>query len=295
MRTLGLIPTLLIASLVAGCADGTTPTAPSSVAAPAPPADRTTTVAQIRGYVFDSALRALPGARVDVLDGAAAGVSAAAGSDGAVVLNGSFDSSTRFRATISGHESLTMTWRCSVAECANNAAPWFAFYLRPLAPAVDLAGDYTMTIAADASCSSLPEKSRSRSYPATITPRYRDGTADLLGFDVLLQADSVLERYRRLSISVAGDFVSFIIGEGHGDEPALVEQLGDHRYVAFAGAARQTVDPAALRNISLGFEGAIDDFTLKSPWPNEFRFVAGDAVSRDSCSSIAHRLVLTRK
>ena len=69
-------------------------------------------------------------------------------SNGAIVLHGFFDSATRFRATMDGHETLTQTWTCSVPQCQNNARPWLGFYVRPLAPPVDLAGDYTLTITA---------------------------------------------------------------------------------------------------------------------------------------------------
>ncbi len=227
-----LVASVCLSVLAAGCSgtspsmSPTAPTGPSVITAPTPGSNQTTSVTGIWGFVTDTAYRPLVDARVEVLDGASAGASAVVDSDGAVNLTGFFDSATRFRVTKDGYETLTQTWTCSVAQCQNNARPWLGFYVRPLAPALELAGDYTLTITAAATCSALPVESRSRSYAVTLTARTREGTSDVVGFNGRLHSPDVPELFRSFGVGVAGDYASISLRTGHGDEPGLVEYPG---------------------------------------------------------------------
>ena len=290
---------VIFAVLLTGCsgAGSVLPTAPTPLAS-----STVTAVAaapmQIRGYVMDTAFRPLVGARVEVVDGPSLGTSAEVDAAGQVLLTGFFDATTRFRVTKEGHESLTQAWTCSPTDqtmCPSRAVPWLGFYLRPLAPPLNLSGDFTLTLTADSSCADLPQDARSRSYGATIAARSRAGTSDLVGFDVTLRADAVLESLRRFGFGVAGDFVHFGLRAGHGDEPALVEDLGGNRYIAFTGAARAAVNPSNVAAFSIAFDGWIDVVSLKNPLTSRFVVLPGELLSQVRCESSAHRLDLTRR
>jgi hypothetical protein len=51
-----------------------------------------------------------------------------------------------------------------------NPKRWVHFFLSVVEPAVDLAGNYTLTFIADSACVKLPERVRTLSYDATISP-----------------------------------------------------------------------------------------------------------------------------
>ncbi|HEX7282361.1 MAG TPA: carboxypeptidase-like regulatory domain-containing protein [Vicinamibacterales bacterium] len=281
---------ILSLPLLGACSDSPQsllPTAPTSMV----PSGNTNSVQNITGSVFDTASRPLPGAKVVVVDGPSAGASGIVNSSGVVVLAGNFDSSTRFQASIDGHETLTVTWTCSVANCANNARPWLGFQLRPLVAPIDLAGEYVMTITANASCVALPANARSRSYPVTHAKHFREGTADLLGFNGVVHNDDVVASLREFRIGVAGNFVSMYFRRGDGDEPGLVEHLADDRYVGFTGNAAGTVN--AGTNISIAFSGSVDNLELRAP-PGATLLMA-NVISRQSCESSEHRLMLARR
>jgi hypothetical protein len=285
-----------LALIAVCCGDGgiPTPTSPTGAQTAPTAGQPAPTQASVRGSVQDPAGRWLVGARVEALDGPSAGTSAIVGGNGIFDFFGSFSPSTRFRASYDGHESLIDTPRCSVANCAGGARPWMVFYLRPLEAPIDLAGDYTLTLTAAATCSTLPSDTRSRSYPVTITRRFRENTADLMGFDVEIRSASVLESLRRFSIGVAGDYISLYLSRVEGEDPAVAEDLGANRYVAFTGETFATLNPASLSTIDLVFDGSIDVVTLRSPLGTAYMLPPADVISKEHCTSPEHRLVLSR-
>ena len=289
---------ILLAALVAACSgdDRTVmPTAPTAVPAPAPApapaAAPVNSVASIRGVILDSAFRPLAGARVEALDGASAGATGTADGNGLVTVNGTFTSETHFRATHAGHESVTQRWSCSVAVCGGNARPWLNFQLRPDSPAIDLAGEYTLTITAGPSCGEIPNESRSRSHQATLSPRVRPGTADVLGYEVRLSTSTLPEFTRQFIVGVAGDVVRFGLARGEGDEPGLIERIGENRYVTYLGSAAGTATtrPASF---TLPFDGVVSDVTLPTPLTST---AIGTAVSQSSCTASDHRFAFVRR
>jgi hypothetical protein len=80
----------------------------------------------VNGWVFDSAFRPLAAASVEVLDGPQAGTSATANAEGHLSLTGTFDDTTRFRATTEGHVAATQTW----GRLSPSALPNLVFYRR---------------------------------------------------------------------------------------------------------------------------------------------------------------------
>lgn len=247
----------------------------------------------VRGVVSDSAFRPLEGARVEAVEGAGAGAAAVVGGDGAFLISGAFDGGTRFRAAMDGHETVTQTWSCSVPDCAGGATPWTMFYLRPLSPpAIDLGGEYTMTLTAAASCATLPAETRSRTYRVTLAPRMRTGTADVLGFLISYHSGAVIESLRGGYFGVAGNYVRSYMVSGEGDEPGLIEWLDDTGYVAFTGTAEAALSPGA-GPLTLSFHGQVEYLQLRAPI-SDSGIITG-VESRETCTSTEHRMVLTRQ
>lgn len=243
----------------------------------------------MRGGVFDTAFRTIPGAFVEVLDGPDVHTTAAVQPNGLVMISGSFERTTRFRASADGHESVVLT----CGECyVFNQSMWINFALRPLSPPpIDLAGEYTMTVTASPSCSMLPADSRSRALPVSLTARTRQGTAAVLGYVVSYRSDAVADWLREGYIGVAGNDVNLPWWDGEGELPGLIESLGGNRYVTFLATARGTLNPGARTSMTLPLSGSIDYVEVDLPLT---RF-GTRVLSRQSCTSGDHRVELTAR
>ena len=291
---LKLTTMLLIVTSVLGCsgADGAvTPTAPSTVgASPQSVAPLATTV-QLRGFVTDTAFRAIAGARIEVLDGPSAGYVAVSGDSGEFVLSGMLTAATQFRATKEGHQTRTQPWNCSVAVClgTGGAQPWLGFYLTVLEASVNIAGDYTLTFTAAGTCTDLPDIARTRSYRAAVTARPADGRSAIPGFDLKV-IGPVVGNMTGFPIGVAGNRLNLWLHARH--DPPVVEDLGGNTYLAFSGGAETTVATSGMNPISAAFDGWIEHVVLTSPlglwyWPQQ-------ATSKATCDSSNHRVTLIR-
>ena len=288
--TLNRFLACLVPLVTASCGDDgriAMPTAPTVV-------QNVPAAVPLRGSVQDPAGRWLVGATVEALDGPSTGTKAVVGGDGIFNFTGLFDLTTRFRATHEGHETLIDTPRCSVPNCERGARPWMLFYLRPLAAPLDLSGNFTLTLTASASCATLPADARTRCYPVTITKRFRENTADLMGFDMELRSTGVLASLRRQSIGVAANYISLYLWRGEGELPAIAEDLGDNRYVSFTGETRATLSPGNLSTIELVFLGSIDVVTLRQPMDTTYFVRPSDLVAKEECAAKEHSLTLRR-
>src|ERR1043166_1526593 len=98
----GVVPVMVVCAL-AGCGrsgSSPAPSAPSPISAvPGTPA----VPVEVTGHVTDTALRALPGARIEVLDGPQTGASTTSDASGTFSLTGAFDAGTRLRAAKDGY------------------------------------------------------------------------------------------------------------------------------------------------------------------------------------------------
>src|SRR5439155_22916923 len=112
--------------------------------------------------------------------------------------------------------------------------------LAPDRPSVNLAGDYTVTFAADSACTSLPSSARTRSYAATIAPVSYPSHPAGSGFRLTIVDESFLSNYKSLDLFVAGDYFSGWSGDLHG-APGLVEQVGANTYLTSGGVITATV------------------------------------------------------
>jgi len=166
MRIAAVLLVLIVSLGVAGC--GGSPSMPTDARQPAPqpaPQPVPSSTAQLAGIVYDSAERPLSGARVEVLDGPQAGQWTLTDGTDSYGFSGIFDDATRFRATMTGHVPAIGTRNARCAPCNPNW--WLYFFLQPDGASADLAGDYTLTIAADPACSDLlPASARERSTPS---------------------------------------------------------------------------------------------------------------------------------
>lgn len=244
---------------------------------------------------MDSALRRLPGARVEIVDGPQAGTVLTTDAQGEFALSGSFLNTNTFRASKDGYVTATQGFSTS----APGGRPWLTFYLKPLAAPVNVAGDYSLTLVADPSCVELPDQLRTRTYSATITPA--TGTSDT-SFRLAVTGTPVLGTLNRVSIEVGGNTLGLWLDGGH--DPTLVEQLGPNAYLAYSGLGWATVDRSASTTISGSFEGWIEYCEMNSPMREGYNCgtsnftgnpIPGASITRIRCDASSHQLILTRR
>ena len=226
---------------LAGCGGSAPVTAPSGVpvgtAAP-PPAPGTVAM---KGTVSDGAFRAIPGARIEVLDGAQAGATTIADSRGEFSFSGTFDDNTRFRATSDGYAPAVETLQPPCAPC--NPSRWVHFVLNANTQSVDMAGDYTVTFIS--TCASLPSELRTRTYTATI------GSAPYNKYvNVPLSGGTFIEGWDSLPMGVVSDYVAFWL-------EILVEQVAPHTYLTVNALAAGHVGTQVKETYAFPLDGSI--------------------------------------
>jgi len=296
IRTAGLC--LLLALGLGGCS----PTSPSSLPLTAatavlPPVVQPPATPQLGGWVQDTAGRPVAGARVEVLDGPHAGLATIADAFGRFSLPGTFDGTTRFRATGEGHVAGTESVRLNCATCS--PAAYIVFTLELLTPQVNIAGNYNVTIIADNACSRLPAEMRARTYMATIRPAASADRRANTSFEVVVSGAPFLAQYESFRIDVAGDYLSGSVGwrhdnlPGYHDEPGLVEEVGTNTYLAVGGWFSASV--ADTSAISAPFDAFIDYCALPAPMGSVYSCGPGESVVHSECTSTSHQLLLTRR
>ena len=219
----------------------------------------------------------LPGARVDVLGGTGAGLSATTAFNGSYALYG-VANEVLIEARLDGFERT----RRAIVVSGNTTAD---FTLRPTVAPTDLNGNWRLTLSAASSCApAVPEDAATRSYDAAIE---QTGTFFRIGLkspsvskDEVRLEGTVIDR--RLTVLLPhDDFYYAVYGFRY---YSLVEILGPTRILAVAGTARgERVGAAVL--------GTLDgDFSL---------YGAGDASGvRNrllSCTRSDHAFRLDRK
>jgi hypothetical protein len=262
---------------------------PSSTSAPPPAAPATVGIA-IAGHVYDRAWRRLAGARVEVLDGPQAGLWTTTGATGEFRLNGEFDATTRFRATMSNHRDATLMLPERCAPCNPNW--WLYFSLETEAPPVHLAGSYTLTFTADATCSAIPEAHRRRTYDAVISPIAADNTTQ---FNVRVQGGTFLDGYDTFGAGVAGDTVALSLGDFHGS-PGVAERVAEKTYLGYEGAAEVRLSSTEVSTITTSFDGVVSYCEmLAEPATRYYACTHQPAATRVLCASRNHQVVLQRR
>ena len=251
-------------------------------AAPTPPMPRPLS---ITGLVFDTSVRPLSGVRVALTSGADAGAFATTGDDGRYTLSASslVSGSVTLQASKEGFFSKSAT--LNPRDVSPNQVD-YTFMLTAVAPPLDLAGEHTLQLVADSTCTAVPPVARVRTYHASIAPR----TPDRTQFEIRLGGASFFQRSSSFNVMVATDFARFIVysAASMDDEP-VVEELAPDTFLAFMGTA--TADASRTdRVISARFDGSIQ-YCPTTPSTTYFKC----PVEPVECRSGSHQLILTRK
>jgi hypothetical protein len=289
---------LAIAQGLTGCSGSgakspSAPTAGPTVASGAGSSAADLVALDDSGYVLDTAFKRLSGVRVDVVDGPQAGTSMVSDASGQFPLTGPFARTNTFHVSKDGYIAATQGFSTSVP----GGKPWLIVYLRPLAPPVNIAGDYTLTFVADSACTDLPPEVRTRSYAATAVQG-----ASATDFVLAAKGTSFLNGLAGFGIGVAGDSLGLWLHGGH--DPTLVEQLAPNTYLAFSGVGAASVGSSTVSTISTAFDGWIDYCVMSRPMGSGYNCgtsnitgepIPGAAVTYAHCQSPNHRLTLTRR
>jgi Carboxypeptidase regulatory-like domain len=242
----------------------------------------------LSGYVADTAFRAVSGARVEVLDGPQAGLSMLSDAGGHFTYTGTFASPVTFRVSKDGYNSATGTSRVS----APGGRPWAYVRLSTVDAPADIAGDYTLTFTADASCTSLPADARTRTFAATIAatpdPLVPAGTL----FRVVIAGAAVVPGNDGFPVGVAGSFVTLEVWNG--ENPGVVERLAPRTYVGIFGYAGTTVTSSDAP-IAAAFDGTIEYCVATTDGTPAYGCTSVQTDRREQCTSKNHRLTLTRR
>jgi hypothetical protein len=279
-----LLAVLVLGLTGCGRSGSSAPSSPSPMQPLAPQAGSVL----MNGYVADTLFRPLAGVKVEVLDGPQAGAFTTSGSTGEFSMTGTFDDTTRFRASKADLVTATATLTPKCPTCSQR---FIYFYLAGTAPPVSMAGDYTLTFMADPACAGLPDDVRTRTYAATMTPVLDSHVPLNTVLQVAVSGASFLQYYDSFSIGVAGHDVAM---ELRGEGPSLVERVAPNRYLAFDGRADASVGTAAVSSIAASFDGTIDYCELTSDMGASYNCAVGSIVHAP-CTSKSHRLILTRR
>ena len=153
---------------------------------------------------------------------------------------------------------------------------------------MQIVGSYTLSFIADSGCD-LPLEMRNRSYRAIIMPSsYQPNTSFAVRFD----ETPFLESYKSITINVAGNDAVIWLGNFEGD-PGLVERVAANTYLAFDGTAAASVTDVSL--IAFSLDGRIESCQLASEMGSVYSCSPPHVVTRATCTSSAHRVILTRR
>jgi hypothetical protein len=247
-------------------------TAPTPVAV-APPPSAAEGQVQVKGTVSDAVFRQLAGVRIEVLDGPQTGTSTLTNAAGKFAFSGTFDDHIRFRATKEGYvSSIRASTFC--AACIPNR--WVNFSLDSLGGAVDMSGEYQMTLRG--TCASLPEEVRTRTYEISVGPEQQQS--------VRVRGASFVDGWDRLPMGISSDYVAFWI-------EVLVEQVAPNTYLTVNALAAAHVDTPQKQTFTFPLDGFINYCVTAPDSGTYLDCYRGQAVKRIDCA--AGQLLLTRR
>jgi len=262
----------------------------------------------VRGTVFDTLGRQVPGAVVLILDGPQAGASTSADERGAFELVGTASGAVRLRASRDGFEPATVAteWQ---PPTSNSTA---SFFLKTLESALPITlGSYTLTVTSDrstatgsqrASCTGFPADLLSRTYEASISISSPHEFLVELASPTLANSPGATcggpsPRRGCFWFHVAGQFVGFEIENGWGRD--WIEEWPGFKYLTIWGTA-PTSEPATSTetSITIPFSGTFEYCELKSglggnSWCSQMP--PEQVVEYRSCSSRHDTMVFTKR
>jgi hypothetical protein len=261
-----------------GCENGTSPVQPTP-SQPVSPQPAPPPVFSLSGSVQDTASRPLRGARVEVIAGDRLGTFETSDNNGRFRMPGTFTGTVTVTASKDGYHSVSSTvplpqvLRRLSAPLGENFGFWMNLSLQPDGPVANIAGEYTVTITADRSCSALPDEVRTRAYRATIIPTGRP-----TAFQGTLSDARFI--HNSFSIGMAGDFVDFSI--------SILEQLSETIYLLIEGGLSASFGPSGISaplNAQVVYCPVRPVYTSGEYW-------ACPTDTGVDCSSIRHQLTL---
>jgi hypothetical protein len=282
-----LLLLLALTIAVVGCQHQRTPASPSSTSNDRPP-----TNLQISGVVTetisgqpvnDAFVIATPycgTATTDLLGHYVFGGCTLTGADGQRASNGA---PLTVKVSSTGFESQTRQSELTSGTVEN-------FVLSPIAtPTTNIAGAWTITIGASASCAALPELARVRHYDATLTQLYARVTVTLASPTITVFSGPVGGTGTiidgTVSFPIAGD-TGYVEPGGLGwSYPDFSDQVSSTEWLAIVGGVHGTVAGSEIRGV---MDGEIEYWngdsgpTLKGP-PSVV------------CSAKDHNIVLRRR
>ena len=265
--------------ILTACGRDSTP--PPTVTAPSP----TPQVSfSLRGAVYDTALRTVAQARVEVIDGPRVGAVTFTDERGDYSFGGlRFTQALTLQASKEDH--VTLSKQVPVPRGVGD--DFIPFTLSSTSASPDLLGDYVVTLTADAACTDLPSVARSRTYAASVTGSAQYPVGTLSGGNFTMPNGA---RHNTFYVYAFGSFVRFgfwVDWEG----PAIVEQVDPNTFIGVVGRA----------------DAVWADFPLELPFSGEFMYCQGGAkappgtpwifecaATPTRCNSSNHRLTLTR-
>lgn len=232
----------------AACEDGKSPVQPTP-STPVSPQPAPPLVFSLSGSVQDTASRPLAGVRVEVIAGDRSGTFETTDSNGRFRMPGTFTGTVTLAGSKDGYhqESQTLPYPQTLRRLPSleNLNLWTNLSLQPDGPPANITGEYTLTITADRSCSTLPDEVRARTYSVTIVPgerptafrgRVSDGRFIPESPCVGRPPDSCIHNY--VEIGMAGDFASFWT--------RILEQLSETIYVVIDGGVSAPFAPSGI-------------------------------------------------
>jgi hypothetical protein len=279
------IAVVAITQVTAGCGSGTTPQSiagPSNVVTSTP----ATVLQTLYGYVNDTGFRPVAGASIEVLNGQQAGAVMISDAQGRFSYPGMFVGAPSMRATKEGYAPAT------ISPIVGTLGTYALFVLTPITPPVRVAGNYTLTIAADSSCTGIPDDVRTRSYAVTVALTANTGAPANTNFTGSAIGGTFAPFADIFWIGVAGDYVGV---STKGDGPSLIEQVGPNRYIAYYGSAGAVVTTPEVASISSSFDGTIEYCEQTAFIGQYYDCSPALAAVREECTSANSRLTLTRR
>ncbi len=281
-----LAASLVLVGLGPGC--NRSPTSPTAFRQPVqnvPASPAAPTAQRLHGYVSDTAFRPMGGVRLEVLSGPDAGKELNSDPEGAFAYVGAFSGGVSIRATKEGYLPMTSSVFC----CASDSA-WVSFLLSPVAPPIEAAGNYTLTITVSSACPGFPDDALVRSYQAKLTKHTAATVPANTQFDGSITGAQFAPYSNVFWVGVAGDYLA-VSTEGEG--PSIVEQIGPKSYIAYMGAAGASVPSGSPTTISAPFNGSVEYCELKSPIGQYYDCSDSLAAVKVQCASAIKWLTLT--
>jgi hypothetical protein len=243
----------------------------------------------LSGYVSDTAFRTVGGAKVEVVDGPQAGMTFMSDAQGLFSATGTFSTGVMLRASKEGYVTQSQATRTS----APGGRPWVSFQLEVVAPPVNLAGDYTLTVVADSACTEIPNDLRTRSYSATVAAQANGFTRPGTFYTLTARGGPFVQGYNSFTIGVAGDYAAFMVYQG--EDFGIVEEIVPGAFFGFYGESRLSVGTQPPSTLSIALDGAIDYCALKpgSVWNSACN--SSLPIAHAICRSKNHQLILTRR